>query len=162
MPTYNTKSEETSKAESGVKITDDYGDQNGNRLLFEDKTSWKLISGAGNSGSATSSDQGIYTTGQFQCMAIIIADFQSPNCWTAAHLLHVSSDRSAKIEEFFQNAGENSYAVIGGRLGSLKMMENIRNKYDSRVKNFWIYVSTGTVSPDFGMNNRGYFGETAS
>ena len=159
MPTYTSGSDEIKSAESGHKVTDDFGDQNGARLVFGSTANWICIKGAGNSDTALSTDAGIYTTGQFQCMAIIVADFTS-NIWSGAKLLHVSSDKSAKIAAMFEQAGANAYAAIGGRFGSLKMMENIRNIYAPKVKNFWIYTSPTSISTNFGMNKEGYFGET--
>ncbi len=165
MATYRSNQQATRQAENGVCVTTQGTDTSGGRLVFQSRAQWVEVSGAGNKGEAGPGAGGIYTKGQMQCMAIIVARFEQ-GVWTEAHLAHVSSDRAALINEFVEKrTHDDSYVAIGGKPGSIRWMVTIASKFGSRkggVGGVWIYVSGAEDSPDFGMNSHGFFGETHS
>ncbi|MBS1792444.1 MAG: hypothetical protein JSS81_01245 [Acidobacteria bacterium] len=159
---YKSNTPETVAAESGIKVTAaDGSGPNGKRLLFQSHANWVKIPGAGQIGHATGSNDGIYTVGQLQCMAIIVARF-THGAWTEAHLAHVSYAKHSLVGKLFDDhAKSDSFVAIGGKFGSIKWMEEIAERFEPAVAGVWIYTA-GKNSPDFGMNKNGFFGETVS
>jgi hypothetical protein len=140
-------------------VTTAGADQTGPRLMFQSHCGWVLIPSAGKLLHAVSSDPGIYTKGQLQCIAVIVAKF-SGGAWSEAHLAHVSYAKHSLVTTLLQDYTDGeSYVAIGAKPGSLGWMNEIRQRFAAKARNVWVYVA-GDNSPDFGMNREGYFGET--
>ena len=80
--------------------------------------------------------------------------------WDAC-LVHISHARHSLLDQVDQFVDANTYLAIGAKPGSMNWMTQIGNMFVNKVTGVWIYAG-GTNSPDFGMNNKGYFGETVS
>jgi hypothetical protein len=163
MPVYTTNGMNSNPAEHGIcAALPGAGDLGGSRLIFQSHSQWVLIPGAGRIGHATGDDNGIYTKGQFQCVAVIVARFNL-GVWTEAHLAHVSHPNHSKITELVDNHTQpDSIVAIGARAAGLNWMNQIAQRFSAVTNQIWIYAGQNNTSPDFGMNKTGYFGETVS
>ena len=165
MPIYISSQQPIIGAEKAVHIATAGSDRTGPRLQFQSHSNWLLIPGAGKMAEADENTPGIYTAGQLQCMAVIAAKFNANGSWKSCRLAHISSGKHSLLDKMEQEyIDAETYMVIGAKPGSLGWMKIIRDRFVNTVKNVWIYVGDvkGVKSPDFGMNQAGYFGETVS
>lgn len=163
MPTYTVNQNGLVDAAQGICVTDPATNQPGSRLVFQSTGDWVHVPGAGRVAAAGANHPGIYTSGQFQCIAIIVAKFGGQGGWQAwlAHVSHPKHSLLTGTSGLISQADNTSYVAIGARASSLNWMNSIAT--DFAAKNplrIWIYAANNSGSPDFGMNRQGYFGET--
>jgi hypothetical protein len=150
-------------AERGVCVHEPGGvDCIGGRLIFSCHPGWVLQPGTGGPVFADSKDAGIYTTGQLQCISVIVAELNSAT-WDGATLVHISHARHSLVDRL--TITRNSYVAIGARGSVLNGMKVLRKRlldtFDGLVDDrIWIYAGARDESPDFGMSNKGFIGET--
>jgi hypothetical protein len=130
---------------------------------------WTLLAGAGANGPAVIGSPGIYSTGQMNCMSILVAFFNPPvgpgAQWTQCYLAHVSHANHGQIPiiigQLASNAGQ-AYVVIGGKVGMLGSMQAIAQQFANAQpppQQILIYSATGVNNFAFGMRRNGEFGQ---
>jgi hypothetical protein len=133
---------------------------------------WPVVDGAGAPiGHATNNDLGIYSTGQMNCMSILVAFFNPPvglgAQWTGCYLAHVSFVGHSQIQTIIDtlanplNVGQ-AYVVIGGQVGMLGSMQAIAQRFaraQPSPQQILIYSATGVNRFAFGMRRDGEFGQ---
>jgi hypothetical protein len=110
---------------------------------------------------------GIFTIGQFQCMAVCLAIIPNPGAgWTQCNLAHVSHKDHGKVTDIANllNAGNhaNDYVVIGGRASMNDSMDYIRGRLmdlPNPPVHVWIYSVPDQANFGFGIRSDGHFGQ---
>lgn len=139
---------------------------------------WTWVDGAGKILSAAPGAPGIYSTGQMNCMVILVAFFNPPvghatQQWTQCYLAHVSDRRSTKVQDTIDlmatyltnpaNAGQIAYVAIAGKVGTLAGMQDIAQRFANvlppRPQQVLIYSGTMDAGFAMGMRTDGQFGQ---
>jgi hypothetical protein len=160
MPNYKATAQ-TTPAEQGMCVTNqDNNDQTGPRLVFQSVPGWIHIPRAAILDFADQTKPGIYTTGQFNCIAIIVAKFGGlVRLWSEAWLAHVGNARHSLVDQIVGYADQQSHVAIGGKWAVRQGMKTIRDRFEAEKHcRVWVYQGVDATS-SFGMNRAGYFGE---
>jgi hypothetical protein len=114
----------------------------GNVGVLMNSGKWRKVDHAPNTNEAIGEEDklhpphlGIMTPGQFQCMCIIVAIFETEGdrTWSKAWLTHVSSEYANEVNGMIAKLDANNhgkaYVAIGGRKSSLETMKVIKDAF---------------------------------
>jgi hypothetical protein len=132
---------------------------------------WTLVARAGANAPAAIGSPGIYSTGQLNCMSILVAFFNPPVGpgvqWTQCYLAHVSHVNHSQIPIIIGqlanplNVGQ-VYVIIGGQVGMLGNMQTIAGQFANAIPpplQILIYSATTAGRFACGMRRDGEFGQ---
>src|SRR5271170_7134747 len=115
----------------------------GNVGVLMNSGKWRKVDHAPNTNEAIGEEDklhpphlGIMTPGQFQCMCIIVAIFETEGdrTWSKAWLTHVSSQYADEVNGMIAKLDANNhgraYVAIGGKQGALNNMKVIRDAFN--------------------------------
>ncbi|HEV2150227.1 MAG TPA: hypothetical protein VGR37_22705 [Longimicrobiaceae bacterium] len=147
----------------------DIGQRDGPRMYFGSVDGWVEVKGAGTFKDAPVEAAGIFTTGQFICIAVTLVEWIGVS-WRRARMGHINSVQASLVADnakgFFTGYtdvdGANLRVVIGSKTGLSigVLLERLRqNLPQLREEHVWHYQVNTAQALGSAVSADGFFGE---